>query len=165
MNSTSYVVAGGAVRRGAPATRFIRRALAGVTGGQRLHIVGTFVLLLMLAGCVRGDYVTGPGWEHDRLVGTWRRVDQVHDAWYGSARLETTWQFRSNGRVYYSEVLTDYGGRWLEEVQAYGRWHGDRHSDRITIDYHDPASWGRERLRYEVYDHTLYLDGLRYERW
>jgi len=121
-------------------------------------------LVLVLGACVGGDYATGPGWEDDRLVGTWHRVDQVHDAWYGDARLETTWQFRSNGRVYYTELLSDYSGYRLEEVRASGRWYGDSR-DRVTIEYYDPASWGRETLRYEMYQNSLYLDGLRYDRW
>ena len=138
---------------------------AGAARGRLARSAAAVAFLLVLGACVHGDYVTGGRWEDDSLVGTWRRTDLVHDAWYGQAVLETTWQFRSNGRVHYSEVLRDNGGRWLEETRASGRWYSERHGNRVTIDYYSPSSWGTEYLRYEAYSHTLYLDGLRYERW
>lgn len=149
--------------RGAARGSLVRRAGALALRPWRLRAAGALALALLLGACT--DYTTGPGRYHDRLVGTWYRTDQVHDAWYGHVRMETTWEFRRDGRVYYSEVLKDFSGHWLDEVTAYGRWYTDRHRDRVTIDYYDPASWGRETLRYDVTGRSLYLDGLRYERW
>lgn len=152
-----------APRRGAVLAALVRRARALAVRPARLGAIGTLALVLLVGAC--SDYATGPRRDDDRLTGTWRRVDQVQDAWYGYARMETVWEFRRDGRVYYTEVLTDLGGRWLDEVRAYGRWYIDRYDDRVTIDYYDPSSWGRETLRYDVRGYTLYLDGLRYERW
>lgn len=144
----------GATRRRSVMSRAVRAA----------RTATALAFMLVLGACVHGDYITGHDREDDRLLGTWTRVDMVNDAWYGYTELQVTWQFRSNGRVYYSEVLRDNGGYWLEETRASGRWYTERHGDRVTIDYTDPSSWGTEYLRYDAYGHTLYLDGLRYDR-
>ncbi|HLV27075.1 MAG TPA: hypothetical protein VKZ41_12260 [Gemmatimonadales bacterium] len=142
-------------------TSVVRRALS---ASRLTRTVAALAFVLALGACVHGDYITGDRWEDDRLTGTWTRIDLVNDSWYGLAELQVTWQFRSNGRVNYSEVLLDNGGRWLEETRAYGRWYTERRGDRVTIQYTDPSSWGTEYLRYDAYGHTLYLDGLRYDR-
>lgn len=127
--------------------------------------MGALGVVMLLGGCVVGDWATEPGRDDRRVVGAWYRMDYVNDAWYGSARLETTWRFRSNGRFDYTEVLTDHGGWLLEEIQADGDWHAERYGDRLTLQYYYPASWGRDVMYYDVRGGRLYLDGVRYDRW
>lgn len=146
----------------------LRSLIPGASGIRRraTRVLGAFGVALLLGGCVVGDWATGPGGRDDRrVVGTWYRADYVHDEWYGTVLLETTWRFRSNGRFDYTEVLVDHAGWPLEEVRADGTWYAERYGDRLTLEYYYPASWGREFMYYDVRGGRLYLDGVRYDRW
>ncbi len=125
-------------------------------------------LMLVLGACIEGDILTGPGGADRRIEGVWQRTEQVNDAWWGSAIVETTWRFRRNSADY-TEIIADYSGRPYERFDATASWYADdRSRDRIVLDYYDPPGLGRVSVRYDIRtsgrEDILYLDGLRFVR-
>lgn len=132
------------------------------------RVLPAVALLLLASACVAGDIITGPGSAQRQLEGSWRRTEQVNDAWWGNALVETTWRFRRD-RADYTEVITDLAGRPYETFGAAAVWYLDDYDrDRIVLDYYDPPGLGRVSVRFDLRtsgrDDILYLDGLRYVR-